>query len=74
MGDTIATGLAVVAAAYAALGLAFGLFFVFRGVSALDKATAGASTWFRLIILPASAALWPLLALRWRRAAREARP
>ena len=50
---------------YAALGLLFGLLFVGRGVERLDPAAHGASVGFRLIILPASIALWPLLLRRW---------
>jgi hypothetical protein len=50
---------------YAGLGLLFGLAFVSRGVERLDPAAHGATTGFRLIILPASIALWPLLLKRW---------
>jgi hypothetical protein len=50
--------------AYAAVGIAFGAWFVTRGVIRLDP-TVRATPWsFRLLILPASAALWPYLASR----------
>jgi hypothetical protein len=50
---------------YAGLGLLFGLGFVTRGVERLDPAARGASRGFRLIVLPAAVALWPLLLRRW---------
>ncbi len=43
---------------YGGAGLLFGLLFVSR---AIHSGTLG----FRIIILPAAAALWPLLAMRW---------
>lgn len=58
---------------YAGLGLLFGLAFVSRGVERLDPAAHGASWGFRLVALPASIALWPLLLRRWRSGA-EAPP
>ncbi|MDX2154193.1 MAG: hypothetical protein SFV54_25860 [Bryobacteraceae bacterium] len=56
------------AAAYFVIGLLFAVAFVFRGVDAIDPVARGASFWFRLLILPGSVALWPLLLVRWRRA------
>ena len=50
---------------YAGLGLFFGLAFVGRGVERLDPGAHGATWGFRLIILPASVALWPFLLRRW---------
>ena len=50
---------------YAGLGLLVGLAFVNRGVDRLDPGAHGATWGFRLIILPASVALWPLLLRRW---------
>ncbi len=61
---SLARVLVSVAGAYAALGALFALPFVLRGVQRLDPQAQGGSWGFRLIILPASAALWPLLALR----------
>ena len=55
--------------AYAVVGSLFGLAFVVRGVDRIDPAAAGASWSFRLLILPGSAALWPVLAWRWLRSA-----
>ncbi len=52
---------------HVALGLLFGVPFVFRGVDRIDPAARGAGVGFRLLILPGVVALWPLLFLRWRR-------
>jgi len=55
----------VIMGVYLAAGLGFGLCFVARGVQAVDPAARGAPWSFRLLILPGSAALWPLLLKRW---------
>lgn len=60
------------ATAYLAVGLAFGLAFVTVGVSRVDPAARGTSPAFRALILPGSAALWPLLAGKWVAARRGA--
>lgn len=44
---------------YLAIGAVFALWFAFLGVRRIDDAPG--SLGFRLLILPASAALWPLL-------------
>ncbi len=63
------------AAAYVIVGSLFAIVFVCVGAARVDSAAAGASWGFRVLILPGVAALWPLLALRWRRAAAaEAHP
>ena len=54
-------------AAYALAGVAFALWFVTVGVVRLDPAARGTARTFRALILPGSAALWPLLAARWAR-------
>ena len=50
---------------YLGLGLVFALAFVARGLERVDAAARGATLGFRLILLPAAAALWPLLLRRW---------
>ena len=55
------------AAAYVAFGLAFAIAFLTRGVQRLDPQTRGTGIGFRLLLLPGSAALWPLLLGRWMR-------
>lgn len=52
---------------YLAIGAAFAAAFVTRGVQHIDPAAAHARWHFRLLILPGSAALWPLLLRRWLR-------
>jgi len=65
---SIATWLVNLLLLYLGLGVLFGIPFVIRGVNRIDP-VAGKSTWgFRLIILPGTVALWPMLARRWIRA------
>lgn len=47
--------------AYLGIGLLFGLWFVFRSVTQLDTGMEGASWRLRLLLLPGSVALWPIL-------------
>ena len=54
--------------AYLALGLVFAVAFALRGAARLDPDARGATWGFKLLIVPGSAALWPLLLLRWVRA------
>ena len=53
---------------YLACGLAVGVPFVLRGVDRVDASAQGASLGFRLLILPGTVALWPLLVKKWIRA------
>lgn len=53
------------AAGYLLAGTVFGLAFVAVGVARLDPAARGTSAGFRLLVLPGSVALWPLLAAKW---------
>ncbi len=64
--DAVATALAIGSACYVAVGLVAGLAFVAAGVTAVQGApvTIGA----RILLLPAAAALWPLVLVRWFRA------
>lgn len=57
-------------AVYATIGSLFGIMFVWRRVNRIDAAAHGARWTFRLLILPGVIALWPMLAFRWKRAAR----
>lgn len=59
------------AAMYAACGILFGILFAIAGVSRIDHAALGAPWSFRLLIWPGAAALWPLMLLKWVRAARS---
>lgn len=55
----------LVAGGYLLAGFLFGLAFVTLGVTRIDPAARGTSAAFRLLILPGSVALWPLLATKW---------
>lgn len=68
MNTVLAEALLALAGIYLGLGLVFAVAFVTRGVARVDAAAAEGSLGFRLLIVPGSAALWPLLAQRWRRA------
>jgi len=55
---------------YALLGVGFAFAFVWKGVARVDPAARDGTLGFRLLIVPASAALWPWLLVRWIRAGR----
>jgi hypothetical protein len=55
----------LIALAYVLCGLAVGVPFVLRGVDRVDASAQGASLGFRLLILPGTVALWPLMATKW---------
>jgi hypothetical protein len=61
--DMLAMAVAVAMGCYGVAGLMVGLAFVARGISAVQTApvTFGA----RVLLLPAAAALWPLVLSRW---------
>lgn len=52
---------------YAGIGLLFAVAFVIFGAGRMDESAKGASVFFRLLILPGAAALWPVLLRRWLR-------
>ena len=65
MSPVLATWLARAVEMYFIVGLVFAVPFTLRGAGRLDP-VARHSTWgFHLLIVPGSAALWPLLAWRW---------
>lgn len=55
----------LVLAAYLSLGGPVALAFVFAGVHGVDPAAGRSSLAFRLLILPASIALWPWVLVLW---------
>lgn len=71
----IALAILGLAAAYALFGALVGGAFVIAGVSVVDPAAAGrGAPWsFRLMILPGAAVLWPIVLVKWVRAARPHR-
>jgi hypothetical protein len=62
------------AGVYAGVGAVFGLAFVTMGAARVDHAAAGARWPFRLLIWTGISALWPLMLIKWVRAARGAGP
>ena len=54
---------------YGLSGTVFAIAFVTMGIQRVDSLAAHAPWGFRLIVLPGAAALWPLMLVRWLRAA-----
>ena len=52
---------------YVALGVVFGVTFVWFGVKRIDSQAVGTGVGFRILIFPGSVAFWPLLLRRWAR-------
>lgn len=46
---------------YLGIGFVFGLWFVFKGVNKVDPGIEGADWKLRLLLLPGSAGLWPIM-------------
>jgi len=71
MFETPVTTLVYALTAYAGVGLAFAVLFVWFGVERIDSEARGAGIGFRLLILPGVVAFWPLLLQRWVRGVTE---
>src|SRR5438876_3580485 len=67
----IAQVLLLVAAIYLLLGLVFAIPFVLLGVNKIDPHAKHGSWGFRLLIIPGTMFLWPLLARRWLKGTHE---
>jgi hypothetical protein len=65
---SLGTFLLYALALYVAVGLAVALAFVMSGVTRVLEHEAPVSAGTRLLLFPASAALWPLILRRWLRA------
>lgn len=50
---------------YLGVGLLVGLGFIWRGVNRVDPVAAASPLIFRLVILPGSVGLWPVVLLMW---------
>ncbi len=61
----IAEPLLIAGGSYLLCGLVFAIPFVLVGVRKLDPNAAHGSWGFRVLIIPGTMFLWPLLALRW---------
>ncbi|MCK6619403.1 MAG: hypothetical protein HUU32_15210 [Calditrichaceae bacterium] len=57
--------LILLAAIYLCIGLLFAIPFAFFGAGQIDPTARKATAGFKLIIIPGTMALWPLLAFRW---------
>lgn len=64
MPHSLAQAVVAALAAYVGIGVFFALWFVLIGVRRVDHDAAGGSVGFRVLIFPASVALWPLLVVR----------
>ncbi len=62
---TAATWLVNIATIYVGVGLLFAIIFVWKGVGKIDPSATGGTFGFRLLIIPGTVALWPILARRW---------
>lgn len=65
MAIAIAQWLTTAVGLYLLIGLIVGIPFVIRGAGKIDPSAREGSTGFRLLILPGSIALWPLVLRRW---------
>lgn len=61
-------GVLILLAVYGGVGVCFAVAFALAGVQRIDARAEGAKWPFRVLILPGSALLWPVLAARWARA------
>lgn len=61
----IAETLLIVTGLYLLCGLVFAILFVLVGVQKIDPHAAHGSWGFRVLIIPGTILLWPLLARRW---------
>ncbi len=46
---------------YFIIGIAIAIWFVFYKIKRIDVAAKGTSFWFKVILLPASILLWPIV-------------
>jgi hypothetical protein len=61
----IAAAFLILLGLYLACGFLFAIPFVVRGVKRIDPHAKHGSWGFRLLIIPGTMAIWPLLLLRW---------
>jgi hypothetical protein len=71
MEERVATWFVEALLLYTVLGGVFAVAFVTAGVQRIDPNAKCAGMVFRLLILPGSAAFWPLLLRRWIRGDRD---
>lgn len=61
----MAQWIVILAGAYLAAGVVFAVAFALRGAAHIDPNAVDGSSGFRLVIMPGSALLWPVLVVRW---------
>jgi hypothetical protein len=71
MFENLVKAFVYILAAYAGLGFAFAIPFVWFGVQRVDNEARGSGIGFRLLILPGVAAFWPMFLHRWTRGIAE---
>lgn len=59
--DTVVYMVVIVAGLYLLAGAVFAIFFLTKGIAKMDTAAHDSGWGFRLIILPGTIALWPVL-------------
>ncbi|WP_460555680.1 hypothetical protein [Ferruginibacter profundus] len=57
----------VVAALYLVAGFLFAICFLSKGIQKVDTTAHGSGWGFRLIIMPGTIVLWPVLLNKWRK-------
>lgn len=62
--ETFISILLSLVAVYLVMGLVFSLYFSFSGVKKIDGLAKNSSFGFKLIIIPGSILLWPLLVIK----------
>ena len=65
MPQPMATVLVWIVSLYALAGVVFAVPFVMRGVGHIDPVAKSGTIGFRILIIPGTIALWPLLLARW---------
>ena len=55
-------------AVYLLIGVTFSIAFTLLGAKAIDQVAKTTSFGFKLLVLPASALLWPIMLAKWIRA------
>lgn len=63
--DTVVYMVVLVAGLYLLAGAVFAIFFLIKGITKMDTSAHGSGWGFRLIILPGTIALWPVLLSKW---------
>lgn len=63
--DTVVNMVVIMAGLYLLAGAAFAIFFLTKGITRIDSGAHGSGWGFRLIILPGTITLWPVLFSKW---------